>query len=364
MALRDLIGNRLRHALKGAAGVVRSVTRPAESVVGIAADAIRTRPQLLAENVLLRQQLIVLRRQVKRPTITKLDRLVIVGASALTKTWRGALLLVQPETVLRWHRLAFQAVWRFKSRAPTRKHRVSPETVELIRRMAKENRLWGAERIRGELLKLGIRISKRTIQKYLDAARPPRPSGQRWATFLKNHSKDVWACDFLQTYDVWFRPIFAFFIVNVGTREVVHLGVTRAPTSEWAAQQLRNATPGGAGPRFIIRDRDSKFGAEFDRAAKAVGARVIRTAVRAPNMNATCERFLRSVRRECLDHVIIFSERQLRVVLTEYVKYFNRARPHQGLNQATPLAIATPACGNVIGLPVLGGLHRDYRRAA
>lgn len=160
------------------------------------------------------------------------------------------------------------------------------------------------------------------------------------------------------------RPIFAFFIVNVGTREVVHVAVTRAPTSEWTAQQLRNARPGGAGPRFIVRDRDGKFGADFDHAAKAVGARMIQTAVRAPNMNATCERFLRSVRRECLDRVIIFNERQLCAVLNEYVLYFNRARPHQGVNQTTPVATTITASGDVIGLPVLGGLHHDYRRAA
>jgi putative transposase len=231
--------------------------------------------------------------------------------------------------------------------------------------MAGENRLWGAERIRGELITLGIRISKRTIQKYVAAARLPRPTGQSWATFLKNHSRDVWSCDFLQTYDVWFRPMFAFFVVNVGTREVVHVAATRTPTSEWTAQQLRNATPSGAGPRFIIRDRDSKFGADFDRAAAAVGARVIKTAVHAPDMNATCERFLGSARRECLDHVIILSERHLRAVLAEYVRYFNHPRPHQGLRQAAPLEIA-PSLGHgeVVSIPVVGGLHHDYQRAA
>jgi transposase InsO family protein len=159
-------------------------------------------------------------------------------------------------------RQAFQAIWRWKSGSAQR-FRVDPKTIELIQRMASENRLWGAERIRGELLKLGIRVSKRTIQKYLEATRAPRPGGQSWATFLKNHSRNMWACDFLQTHDVWFRPVFAFFVVNVGTREVVHFGVTRAPTSEWTAQQLRNATPEGAGPSFVIRDRDSKFGADL-----------------------------------------------------------------------------------------------------
>jgi putative transposase len=293
-----------------------------------------------------------------------MDRLVIVGASALTGTWRDSLMVVKPETVLRWHRQAFQAIWRWKSRR-AQQPRVAPETIELIRRMASENRLWRAERIRGELLKLGIRVTKRTIQRYLKSTDRPQPNGQRWATFLKNQSTDIWACDFLQTYDVWFRPIFAFFLVNVGTREVIHVGVTRAPTSAWTAQQLRNATPSGTGPRFIIRDRDSKFGADFDRAAEAVGARVIKTAVHTPDMNATCERFLGSVRRECLDHVIVVSERHLRAVLAEYVGYFNRLRPHQGLRQSVPMGASPPLSeGQVIAISVLGGLHHDYRRAA
>jgi putative transposase len=274
-------------------------------------------------------------------------------------------LVVKPDTVLRWHRLAFERLWRSKSQSTQPKFRISPETIELIHRMARENHLWGAERIRGELLKLGIRVSKRTIQRFLKPAVGPRTNGQRWSTFLENHAKDIWACDFLQTYDVWFRPIFAFFIVNLGTREIVHVAVTRSPTSAWTAQQLRNATPGGAGPRFVIRDRDSKFGADFDRATEAVGTRVIKTAVRTPNMNATCERFLGSARRECLDHVLVLGRRHMLTVLTEYTQYFNRVRPHQGLRQRTPVkASGNPCDGDVHSLAVLGGLHHEYRRVA
>jgi hypothetical protein len=147
------------------------------------------------------------------------------------------------------------------------------EVIALIQRMATENRLWGAERIRGELLKLGIRVAKRTVQRYMRGARPPSPHrGQSWATFLRNHT--VWACDFLQTYDIWFRPIFAFFIIDVNARRVVHLAVTRTPTRQWTAQPLRNATPFGQGPKFLIRDRDDKFGPVFDRVAKGAGIRV------------------------------------------------------------------------------------------
>jgi transposase InsO family protein len=233
--------------------------------------------------------------------------------------------------------------------------------------MAGENRLWGAERIRGELWKLGIRVAKRTVQRYMRGARPPSTRrGQSWATFLRNHT--VWACDFLQTYDIWFRPVFAFFIVDVNTRRVVHVAVTRAPTRHWTAQQLRNATPFGQGPRFLLRDRDDKFGPIFDRVAQGAGTRVVRTAVQAPLMNSVCERFLGSVRRECLDHLIILSETHLRHVLADYaLSYFNTARPHQGIGQRIPVPgerVRARFVGPVTALPVLGGLHHDYRVAA
>ena len=232
--------------------------------------------------------------------------------------------------------------------------------------MAGENRLWGAERIRGELLKIGVRVAKRTVQRSMVVVRR-RPSGaQTWATFLGNHRHQIWACDFLQLSDAWFRPIFAFFLIDLGSRKVVQVGVTREPSSAWVAQQMRNATPAGLGPRFIIRDRDDKFGRDFDRAAQGVGARVLKTPVRAPRANAVCERFLGSVRRECLDHVLVLGEQHLLEVLVDYSRYFNEARPHQGIGQLVPVGSSSAAAGNgaVVALPVLKGLHHDYRRAA
>src|SRR3989442_2823434 len=195
--------------------------------------------------------------------------------------------------------------------------------------MARDNRLWGAERIQGELAKLGIRVSKRTIQKYLRGVRPPRPAGQSWTTFLRNHAGETWACDFLQLTDLLFRPVFAFFIVELGSRRVVHVGVTSSPTDAWVAQQLREATPEGVGPRFLVHDHDAKYGPAFARVAAASGIEVLRTPIRAPRANAACERFLGSVRRECIDHTLILGERHLGRVLAEYVGYFNRALPHQ-----------------------------------
>lgn len=352
-----------------AAGVLRQalrdLLRPTSAAAGLARDAFRTRAELLAENALLRQQLIVARRTARRLQLTTKDRALMVLASAFCRTWRDATHIVSPNTVLRWHREGFRLLWKWKSeRRRAAPPRVAESTIALIQRMARENRLWGAERIRGELLKLGIRVSKRTIQRHLRAPRPPG-DGQSWRTFLHNHT--VWACDFLQLHDVWFRTLFAFFIVDVNTKRVVHVGVTHSPTRTWVAQQLRNATPFCEGPELIIRDRDTKFGADFDRVARGVATRVIKCPVQSPLVNATCERFLGSVRRECLDHIIILGTRHLEASLGEYVAYFNASRPHQGLKQRIPVGSATledGATGAVSALPVLGGLHHDYRRAA
>jgi putative transposase len=347
---------------------MRAATRPVSVIGGLLRDLTRPPQELLAENMALRQQLIVVARTVKKPRFVAHERGLLVLVAHFAPRWRDAMLLVKPETVLRWHREGFRLFWRAGSRSPARPPpRIPTETVDLIERLAMENGLWGAERIRGELLKIGVRVSKRTIQKYMRGARGPRPWGQSWSTFLRNHMHQTWACDFLQLYDIWFRPIFAFFIIDLGARKVVHVGVTRNPTTTWVAQQLRNATPFGEGPRFLIRDNDDRFGVDFDRAAKGTGIRVLRTAVRAPRMNAFCERFLGSVRRECLDHVIVLGERHLERVLREYCfRYVNEACPHQGIDQLVPVGSATSATGSgeVVAVSVLNGLHHDYRRAA
>ncbi len=231
------------------------------------------------------------------------------------------------------------------------------------------NALCGTERIRGELLKRDIRVAKSTIQRYLREARPPRRAGQPWAAFLRNHAGAIWACDFLPVTDLLFRPVYAFFVIALGTRRVIHVGVTRQPTDAWVAQQLREATPFGQHPRYLIRDNDSKFGPAFARVAAATGITERRTAYRAPRQNATCERFLGSVRRECLDHVLVLGEAHLRRVLREYAHYFNRDRPHQGLTQQVPEAPQAGTSpirphGGVRAIPILGGLHHAYAKAA
>ncbi len=332
-------------------------------------DLGRSKSELIAENALLRQQLIILRRQVKRPACTKTDRVLLVLFARLVRTWNQALLIVQPETLLRWHRELFRLFWKRKSKAASRKPKVAAETIALIREMATNNRLWGAERIRGELLKLGLRVCKRTIQKYMRTVRTQQPRGQTWATFLRNHAAQVWACDFLQVTDLFFRPLFAFFLIELKSRKVIHVGVTRSPTDAWVAQQLREATPYGQAPKYLIRDNDSKFGPCFARVAKTSSIKILKTPVHTPRANAVCERFLRSVRQECLDHLLILHEKELQRVLNGYIAYFNRARPHQGIGQQIPdrlrLVPSSQEAGNkVIARPVMGGLHHDYHWAA
>jgi transposase InsO family protein len=299
-------------------------------VVGTLADVARGKGELIAENALLRHQVIILQRQTKRPQLTQRDRGLLVLLARWARHWKDALAIVKPDTLLGWHRQGFRLYWRRKSRTTIRQPRIAQETIDLIKQMAVENRLWGAKRIRGELRKLGIRVSKRTVQRYMRQARkalPPRTSGQTWATFLKNHAHEIWACDFLQVYDLLFRPMFAFFIVELGSRRVVHVGVTRAPSDAWVAQQLRDATPFGTGPKYLIRDHDDKFGPQFKRVA--AGIKLLKTPVHTPKANAICQRFLGSVRRECLNHFLILGERHLQRIVTDYVAYFNQTRPHQ-----------------------------------
>ena len=308
----------------------------------------------------------MLRRSVTRPAIRPAVRAFLVLLASRVGAWRHALLLVQPDTLLRWHRAGFRAPWRWQSRPGPGRPPLPAETVARIRRMAADIPLWGAERIRGEPGKLGLPVAKRTSQTYLPTSRAPRPRGQSWATFLRNHAPDIWACDFLQVTDLCLRPLFAYCVVALGSRRVVHVGVTRQPTDEWVARQLREATPFEERPRFLLRDNDAKYGPQFAQVAAASGIQVLRTPVRAPRANAMCERFLGSVRRECLDDLLILSERQLTRVLREYVAYCNRARPHQGLGQALPEAAPPEVSpgGPVRAVPVLGGLHHVYERAA
>jgi transposase InsO family protein len=260
----------------------------------------------------------------------------------------------------------FSLVLKIQIPLPWRSPKLSTETVALIQRMAQENRPWGTERIRSELLKLGIAVAKYTLQKYIARVRPVKPTSQTWSMFLKKHAKDIRDCDFLPVIDRWFRPLYLFFIIELASRRAIHFGVTQSPTDAWVAQQLREATPFGQAPRFLIRDRGSKFGQAFTRVAVGSSIEVLKTPHRAPKANAICERFLGSARRRASvsNHVLVLGEQHLYRVIRDYVEYFNRARPHQGIGQKIPERIQSEKCtGKIIALPVLNGLHHDYRRA-
>jgi len=220
IAIRGLMKKRVDDCLRAVHGRFVGWTKPSTRTPmrGAIADVTMSKAALVAENALLRQQLIVLQRHVKHPAFTPRDRVLLVLLARLVRGWRAALLIVQPDTLLRWHRQGYRLVWRVRSATALKRPQVSKETIALIKRMAAENRQWGAERIRGELLKLGIHVGKRTVQRHMRTTRAPHPRGQTWATFLHNHVADVWACDFLPVIDLGFRSIFAFFIVDLGSR--------------------------------------------------------------------------------------------------------------------------------------------------
>ena len=317
------IPKRLRFVAYAIVKCIKQMTRPANGsgTGNLIIDLTRSKHDLLVENALLRQQLIVLERRQKRPQLSNWDRIKLICLARLTPNWKDALHIVQPDTLLRWHRDLFRFVWRRKTKSKKKMRCVSQETIDLIRQMAAQNLTWGAERIRGELLKLCISVSKRTIQKYLDRDGNPSPTSQTWATFLRNHAPHIWACDFVQVYDLFFRSLFVFVVIEHSSRRIVHSATTAHPTDAWVAQQLKEATPWGEGPRFLIHDRDSKFGQRFSAIADSTGIEEILTPVRAPNANAVCERFCGSLRRECLDHMLVLNQKHLNIITRDYVEY-------------------------------------------
>jgi len=320
--------------------------------------------QLLIENITLRQQLMIMRLSVKRPKIRKRDRLFWIILSQLWKDWKNLLVVVQPETVIRWHRKSFKLFWKFKSRQkkPGRPS-IDSKLRKLIKDMAIANPLWGAPRIHGELLKLGFDVSERTISSIINKIRQAKPPSQTWRTFIKNHMHNTISIDFFTVPTAAFKVMYVFLILLNDRREVVHFNVTKNPTAEWTAQQIVNAFPWDTAPRYLIRDRDSIFGSFFVNRIKNMGITEVKTAPRSPWQNPFVERLIGSIRRDCLDHVIILDENHLRRVVVEYLDYYHEDRTHLGLDKDTPSIRPiqkSPKKGKVIAFPRLGGLHHRY----
>jgi transposase InsO family protein len=326
--------------------------------------SMRSRAALQLEILALRHQLHVLQRSRRRRVrLTQADRLLWVCLSRIWTDWRSAIVIVRPETVIAWHRRAFRRLWTWKSRHPIGRPAVPPDIRVLIRTMSQANPLWGAPRIHGELLKLGIDVSQASVAKYLVKHR--RPPSQSWRTFLANHVQQIIAADFFVVPTATGRLLFVLVMLAHHRRRVVHAAVTAHPTAAWTAQQLREAFPWDEAPRYLIRDRDLAFAA-VRATADAMAMTEVLTAPRSPWQNGVIERFIGSVRRECLDHVIILTAAGLHRILTEYVAYYQRSRTHLALAKDAPISrsVSPSTAGRIIAVPQVGGLHHRYERTA
>lgn len=325
----------------------------------------RSRSVLELENIALRHQIGVLKRSArKRPKLTSVDRLFWVFLSKVWGDWRSALDIVKPATAIAWHRQGFRLFWTWKIRhGRVGRPAVSYEVRDLIRRMSRENPLWGAPHIHGELLKLGIQISETSVAKYM--VRHRKPPSQTWRTFLNNHVKNLVSVDFFTVPTIRFQVLYVFLVLAHDRRRVVHFNVTAHPTAEWTAQQLREAFPFDQ-VRYLLRDRDKIFGNTFREQVRDMKIGEVLSAPRSPWQRAYVERVIGSIRRECLDHVIVFGESSLRRTLSCYFSYYHQTRPHLALKKDAPepRSIQGPELGRVVAMPQVGGLHHRYERRA
>jgi len=316
--------------------------------------------------IALQQQLAVYRRQQggRRLQLTDEDRRFWVLLRRRWPRWREALVIVKPETVVEWHR-KLGGWWQRRQHRPAGRPPLPEHVQELIRRMASDNHLWGQARIAGELAKLGLEVSPRTVAKYM-GQRPPAGPSVGWMAFLNAHGGHIWACDWLRVRTIGFRTLYVFVVLAHARRHVVHFHITDEPSDVWVAQQIVEATPFDDVPRFLIRDGDPLYGQTFSRRTWARGIRTIQIPKYRPQCNCYVERLMRTLRQECLRHLIVLDQRHLRWVLQQYLAYYHRARPHQGLNQETPLPQLRLLSkdGAIHSRPVLGGLHHEYFRTA
>jgi transposase InsO family protein len=325
----------------------------------------RSRLVLQTEILALRHQIIVLKRSVNRPKLQPWDRFLWIWLLRFWPKWRSALIIVKPETVISWHRKGFRMFWTWKCRhGKTGRPGISKHVRDLVRTMSKNNSLWGAPRIHGELLKLGINVSQATVAKYM--VRHPKLPSQAWRTFLKNHVKQLASIDFFTVPTISLRILYVFLALSHERRHVVHFNVTSHPTVEWTAQQLLHAFPYDSAPRYIIRDRDCIYGVDVQRQLKDMGIHEVLIAPRSPWQSPYVERLIGSIRRECLDHILTINEESLRSTLRSYFAYYHDSRCHLGLNKDSPepREIQLPDKGRIVEIPKVGGLHHRYERHA
>jgi putative transposase len=329
------------------------------------AASFRSRAALQVEILSLRHQLSVLERSVKRPRLSALDRWFWAWLSESWSGWRATLKFVKPPTVIAWHRQGFRLFWTWKSRhGQPGRPAVALEVRQLIRRMSRENPLWGAPKIHGELLKLGIQISESSVSKYL--VRHKGSPSQTWKTFLENHVKSLVSIDFFTVPTIRFQVLYVFLVLAHERRRMLHFAVTAHPTAEWTAQQLREAFPWDTAPRFLLRDRDRIFGQDFVEQVKAMGIKEVLSTPRSPWQRAYVERLIGTIRRECLDHMIVFNESSLRHHLNGFADYYHRSRTHLSLQKDTPepRPVQLADAGWIRAIPEVGGLHHRYERRA
>src|SRR5664279_2949003 len=338
--------------------------------LGCVVGAFRSREDIILENLALRQQLLALHAQRPRRRLTASHKLFWVVLRKLWARWKEPLILVTPRTVGGWHRAGFRLYWKWLSRARSTGGRkpVSKEIRALIFQMVAENPTWGAPRIHGELLNLGFDLSEPTVSRWVRRApRPPDPA-RRWLTFLKNHREAIAAMDFFTVPTLTFGVLYCFFVIGHDRRKILHFNVTRYPNALWVVQQLREAWAYQQPHRFLLFDRDAKFGAEVVSAVRDIGSEPTRMAFRSPWQNGVAERWVGSCRRDLLDHVILLNERHLKRLMSLYLRYYHEDRTHLGLGKDTPVgrvaASVSPSGKKIISLPRLGGLHHRYAVAA
>jgi transposase InsO family protein len=325
------------------------------------ASLFKSKSRLEAENAALRRQLIVLRRKVRgRVHLTSGDRLFLVQLYRWFPSILKAITIIRPETIIRWHRAGFRRYWRWKSGSLGGRPKIASDLRALIRRMSAENPLWGAARIHGELLKLGFEVAQSSVAKYMVKRRGPPSQG--WRRFLRNHAPDIAAMDLFVVPTIGFDLLYGLVIVRLGRRDLVWINVTSHPTADWIARQITEAFPWDKAPRYLIRDRDQIYGAAATCRLRAMGIRDKPIAPGSPWQNAFAERLIGSIRRECVDHIVVLGEKHLRAVLKSYARYYNETRTHRSLDKDAPISRPVQRAGSIISHALLGGLHHHYVR--